>query len=175
MGSGGFSVHRQDLINQAGFWDAQAVSMGGYARQATGAMWHGEAGIFASVVTPYNQVCQEVSQWCDQGQAQQVPYTAQYGLSVSGIASTPVDTAVGGTDLNWGNTPSPYWNSSRHFGGRIRIHLPWPGQVAQLSNLVTTLWPNVILSPPSLPIQMTAKAHSCLTPFDSWQEWIRTG
>jgi subtilase family serine protease len=51
---------------------------------------------------------------CDQGQAQSVPYTAQYGLSVSGLASTPYDTAVGGTDLNWGTTAAPYWNSSNN-------------------------------------------------------------
>jgi subtilase family serine protease len=29
------------------------------------------------------------------------PYVAQYGLSVSGIASTPYNTAVGGTDFSW--------------------------------------------------------------------------
>jgi hypothetical protein len=53
MGSGDISVHRQALLNQAAFWDAQAATTGGYGRQATGAMWHGEAGIFASVVDPY--------------------------------------------------------------------------------------------------------------------------
>jgi subtilase family serine protease len=39
---------------------------------------------------------------CDDG-GDQVgnPYEAQYGLSVSGLASTPWNTAVGGTDLNW--------------------------------------------------------------------------
>ena len=57
------------------------------------------------------------------------PYSAQYGLSVSGLASTPYDVAVGGTDFSWckptinsaGNTvgcpssntgASPYWNTS---------------------------------------------------------------
>lgn len=70
MGTGGLSVHRQSLINQATFWDSQASSLGQDGHQATGAMWHGEAGIFASVVNPYNQVCQEVSQWCAQGQTQ---------------------------------------------------------------------------------------------------------
>jgi hypothetical protein len=49
---------------------------------------------------------------CDQDQASSTPYAAQYGLSVSGMASTPYDTAVGGTDLNWGSTPAPYWGSS---------------------------------------------------------------
>jgi hypothetical protein len=61
---------------------------------------------------------------CDDGlDAQyQVPWVAQYGLSVSGLASTPYNVAVGGTDFNWcplvtqfdGNecTPAPYWNST---------------------------------------------------------------
>jgi len=55
---------------------------------------------------------------CDQGQDTSLPYGAQYGLTVSGLASTPYDTAVGGTDLNWcpGNSSNcsaaPYWNTS---------------------------------------------------------------
>ena len=41
---------------------------------------------------------------CDQGgDSAGTPYSAKYGLTVSGIASTPFDTAVGGTDLNWGS------------------------------------------------------------------------
>lgn len=40
---------------------------------------------------------------CDDGQDGTYgnPYIAQYGLSVSGIASTPYNTAVGGTDFSW--------------------------------------------------------------------------
>jgi hypothetical protein len=51
---------------------------------------------------------------CDQGMDQEdgTPYAAQFGLSVSGMASTPYNTAVGGTDFNWGSTASPYWNTS---------------------------------------------------------------
>jgi len=49
---------------------------------------------------------------CDQGMANSTPYGAQYGLSVSGLASTQYNVAVGGTDLNWGATASPYWNST---------------------------------------------------------------
>ncbi len=48
-----------------------------------------------------------------------VPYPAEYGLSVSGIASTPYNTAVGGTDFNWCPLTSttacpaaPYWSTS---------------------------------------------------------------
>lgn len=55
---------------------------------------------------------------CDQGQGVP-PYVAHLGVSVSGLASTPYNTAVGGTDLNWcstiGTAPcaaAPYWNST---------------------------------------------------------------
>ncbi len=50
------------------------------------------------------------------------PYEAQYGLSVSGLASSPYDTAMGGTDFNWcditqttactSSDASKYWNTS---------------------------------------------------------------
>jgi hypothetical protein len=51
---------------------------------------------------------------CDQGGDSQygTPYAAEDGLSVSGMASTPFNTAVGGTDFNWGSTASPYWSAS---------------------------------------------------------------
>ena len=38
--------------------------------------------------------------------------SAQTGLAVSGIASTPFNVAVGGTDFDDLNNPSQYWNSS---------------------------------------------------------------
>jgi len=50
---------------------------------------------------------------CDQGgDAKGTPYVADFGLAVSGIASTPNNTAVGGTDFNWGSTAAPYWNAT---------------------------------------------------------------
>lgn len=49
---------------------------------------------------------------CDAGFDTSLPYGAQFGLSVSGIASTPYDTAVGGTDFNWLNNQSTYWGTS---------------------------------------------------------------
>jgi len=56
---------------------------------------------------------------CDQGgDSGGVPYLAESGLSVSGIASTPYNSAVGGTDFNWCSltstecTAAPYWSSS---------------------------------------------------------------
>ena len=51
---------------------------------------------------------------CDQGLSGNPPHAAEYGLSVSGMASTPYNTAVGGTDLNWGSTASPYWAASNN-------------------------------------------------------------
>jgi trimeric autotransporter adhesin len=39
----------------------------------------------------------------DGGDADGNPYAAQYGLSVNGLASTPYNTAVGGTDFSWCN------------------------------------------------------------------------
>jgi hypothetical protein len=39
---------------------------------------------------------------------------AQYGLNVNGIASTPFNAAVGGTDFNQYNNWSKYWNSSNN-------------------------------------------------------------
>ena len=41
-----------------------------------------------------------------------VPEPAQDGLAVSGIASTPFDVAVGGTDFNDALNPLTYWNNS---------------------------------------------------------------
>jgi hypothetical protein len=70
---------------------------------------------------------------CDtDGDAYGNPYSAQYGLTVSGLASTPYNTAVGGTDFNWCSlttifdaqtstsstppecTPGPYWSSTNN-------------------------------------------------------------
>lgn len=53
---------------------------------------------------------------CDQGYDafMGVPYGAQFGLQVNGLSSTAFDTSVGGTDLNWGSTPAPYWSSANN-------------------------------------------------------------
>lgn len=57
---------------------------------------------------------------CDDGQDSSLPYAAEYGLSVSGLASTPYNTAVGGTDLYWcpvtdtscATPAAQYWNTA---------------------------------------------------------------
>ena len=60
----------------------------------------------------------------DGGDSIGTPYSAQYGLAVNGLASTPWNTAVGGTDFNWCALPtsstspectaSPYWNAKNN-------------------------------------------------------------
>jgi subtilase family serine protease len=76
---------------------------------------------------------------CDAGGDAQfgTPYAADFGNSVNGIGSTPDNTAVGGTDLNWGATffqahaPAPYWNTSNASNGSSAIgyipEVPWNG------------------------------------------------
>ena len=51
---------------------------------------------------------------CDQGfdAVDGVPYAAQFGLAVNGLASTVYNTAVGGTDLNWGSSAATYWSTT---------------------------------------------------------------
>jgi subtilase family serine protease len=50
---------------------------------------------------------------CDQGMGEAA---AQYGLAVSGMASTPFNVAVGGTDFNDVNNWSTYWSGANYSG-----------------------------------------------------------
>jgi Pro-kumamolisin, activation domain/Bacterial Ig-like domain (group 3) len=49
---------------------------------------------------------------CDFYSGGSAPEPAQYGLEVNGLASTPYDVAVGGTDFNDFFNPTTYWNST---------------------------------------------------------------
>ncbi|MGA2047828.1 MAG: protease pro-enzyme activation domain-containing protein [Terracidiphilus sp.] len=85
---------------------------------------------------------------CDDGNSISAgnPYSAQYGLSVNGLASTPWNTAVGGTDFNWCALPTsasspectatPYWNSTNAANGSSAIgyvpEVPWNDTCANL-------------------------------------------
>lgn len=64
---------------------------------------------------------------CDGGQ--QAPYAANFGLAVNGLSSTPYNVSVGGTDLNWGGSPSTYWNATNAANGssvkRYIPEVPW--------------------------------------------------
>lgn len=64
---------------------------------------------------------------CDGGQL--AAYSAHFGLAVSGAASTPYNVSVGGTDFNWPNLITPYWNSSNAANGSSATgyipEVPW--------------------------------------------------
>ncbi len=80
---------------------------------------------------------------CDQGYdaSQGVPYGAQFGLQVSGIASTPYNTAVGGTDFNWGSTAAPYWSATNNSTTAANA-LGYVPEIAWNSTCVNSLvWP----------------------------------
>ena len=82
----------------------------------------------------------------DGGDSNGTPYSAQYGLAVNGLASTPWNTAVGGTDFNWCALPTsssspectaaPYWNSTNAANGSSAIgyvpEVPWNDTCANL-------------------------------------------
>jgi hypothetical protein len=87
---------------------------------------------------------------CDDGS-----YVAESGLAVSGLASTPWNTAVGGTDFNW-CTPdtffnteckaSPYWNSTNSANGTsVSASGPQSGYVPE------TPWNESCSNPLTLP------------------------
>ncbi len=88
---------------------------------------------------------------CDDGEP-----VAESGLTVSGLASTPWNTAVGGTDFNWCNpdlffntvcVASPYWNSTNtSTGASVSTSGPQGGYVRETpwnescANPLTTTW-----------------------------------
>jgi subtilase family serine protease len=73
----------------------------------------------AQGITFINSSGDEGSARCDGNQGT-TPHPATHGLAVSGLASTPFEVAVGGTDfLNFGpnftvGIPSPYWSASNN-------------------------------------------------------------
>lgn len=94
----------------------------------------------------------------DGGDFEGTPYAAEYGLTVSGLASTPYDTAVGGTDLNWGATASPYWSSTNNASTGA----------SALGYMPEVPWNDTCTSPMALSyIQSAAHAESVSTPNDA--------
>ncbi len=92
---------------------------------------------------------------CDQGgDASGVPAPAEYGLSVSGIASTPYNTAVGGTDFNWcplsstdacATEAAPYWGTTNNSSNKSNA----------LKYVPEVPWNDTCTSPLSLPFMET--------------------
>jgi hypothetical protein len=65
----------------------------------------------AQGITVINSAGDSGSARCDQSSKEAA---AQYGLAVSGMASTPFNVAVGGTDFDDVNTWSTYWSSANN-------------------------------------------------------------
>jgi subtilase family serine protease len=116
----------------------------------------------------------------DAGDSVGNPYSAQYGLSVNGLASTPYNTAVGGTDFNWCSlasttecTPAPYWNSTNAANGSSAIgyvpEVPWndtcanPLAVGYLEQWATSSYANDVGG-------VTDTETACNFVYNNWQE-----
>jgi hypothetical protein len=154
---------------------------------------YGECELFNGAVsnTAYNNLWQtaategiavfvaagdEGSAGCDAGNSSGQPLTlapAQNGLAVSGLASSPYDTAIGGTDFNWCNitvngsgnntgcsSSSPYRNSTNTpTTGASAVgyvpEVPWndtctsPASVAYLASFAAYLGVSGVNSPES--------------------------
>ena len=87
-------------------YGACEVSMGATGVQFYGALWQQAAAQGISVFVSSGD---SGAAGCDNPGA-----PAQAGLHVNGIASSPYNAAVGGTDFNQYNTWSNYWNSTNN-------------------------------------------------------------
>ncbi len=56
---------------------------------------------------------------CDPAAAPANQDVATQGLNVSGLASTPYNVAIGGTDFQNGTVPSPFWNATNGTNGPL--------------------------------------------------------
>jgi hypothetical protein len=56
---------------------------------------------------------------CDPAAAPANQDVATQGLNVSGLASTPYNVAIGGTDFQNGTVPSPFWNTTNGTNGSL--------------------------------------------------------
>lgn len=62
------------------------------------------------------------------------PHVTGQGLAVNGLASTPYNVAVGGTDLLWANLTTVYWNKTNAANGSSALgyipEVPWNSSCA---------------------------------------------
>lgn len=77
-------------------------------------MWSQAAGEGIAVVVATGDTDSANCEFPSQGSSTAQPATT--GLAVSGLASTPYNTAVGGTDFNDASNPATYWNSTNSVG-----------------------------------------------------------
>ena len=82
------------------------LGLGVSGNQFFNSLWQQAA---AQGITVFISSGDDGSAGCDFNQGT-TPQPAQYGLAVSGYASTPYNVAVGGTDFNDFSNPTTYWN-----------------------------------------------------------------
>ena len=85
------------------------LGLGTAGNAAINSMWQEGA---AAGITEFVASGDQGAAACDGGHA--APYLSQYGLAVSGTASTPYNVAVGGTDFRWPNLAGSYWGSANN-------------------------------------------------------------
>jgi hypothetical protein len=84
------------------------AALGTAGNQFYNAVWQQAA---AEGITAFVSAGDSGSAGCD-SQDNQPPAPAEFGLQVSGFASTPYNVAVGGTDFNDLSNPSTYWSTA---------------------------------------------------------------
>ena len=102
------------------------LNLGTAGNAANNALWQQGA---AEGITEFVASGDQGAAACDGGGTP--PYGAVDGLAVSGSSSTPYNVAVGGTDLNWANSTTTYWNATNAANGSSAIgyipEVPWNG------------------------------------------------
>ena len=86
------------------------LGLGTAGNQFYNALWQQAS---AEGITVFISAGDAGSAGCDNFDAAS-PAPAQYGLQVSGFASTPYNVAVGGTDFNEFTNPTTYWNTTNN-------------------------------------------------------------
>jgi len=86
------------------------LGLGAAGNQFYNSLWQQAA---AQGITVFISAGDNGSAGCDDFNAQS-PAPAEYGLAVSGFASTPYNVAVGGTDFNEFTNPTEYWGTTNN-------------------------------------------------------------
>ncbi|HTU32599.1 MAG TPA: Ig-like domain repeat protein [Candidatus Acidoferrum sp.] len=122
------------------------LGLGSAGNQFMSNLWEQAA---AEGITVFVSAGDNGSSGCDNFNATP-PSPAQYGLEVSGFASTPYNVAVGGTDFNDALNPSTYWSAT---------NTPTTQQSA-LSYIPEEAWNNTCTNPIFASLGFTSNAET---------------
>jgi subtilase family serine protease len=134
------------------------LSMGSAANTSV-AQWYQQAA--AQGITVLVATGDQGSAACDPGSGS-APAPAVEGLAVNGLASTPYDTAVGGTDFNVvGASVSQYWNAT-NAAGTLADALSYMPEMAWNSSCANPVLLQYLTSYASVEAICNAPANSAL-------------